>query len=284
MVAVPARASAATGDVVRGAIDVLDDAAISGSIEQMVERRIRSTEVSPLMGRAIDLAVEGGHHQRLLDSTLVALEHFLDDNRVSFRERLQNESPWWVPESIDDRIFDKIYTGVRSFLHDLGADPTHEVRRSSTRVVARRRLANDPEMVRKGEELKDELLAHPDVRAWIGSLWGEIRTSLEQAAVDPASELRVRMTSSLTQLGQRLGTGVELQAKIDAWVSSAAKYVVENYRGEVSWMISTTVERWDAEYERRLELQVGRDLQFIRSTARSWVDSPAWRSRPHRLI
>ena len=43
----------------------------SALIEQMVERRIRATEVSPLMGRAIDLAVEGGHHQRLLDSTLV---------------------------------------------------------------------------------------------------------------------------------------------------------------------------------------------------------------------
>jgi uncharacterized membrane-anchored protein YjiN (DUF445 family) len=261
------RASAAIGDVVRGAIDVLDDDAISGSIEQMVERRIRATEVSPLMGRAIDLAVEGGHHQRLLDSTLVALEHFLDDNRTSFRERLQHESPWWVPESIDDRIFDKIYTGVRSFLHDLGRDQQHEVRRSiDVRVAAfAERLANDPELIRKGEELKDELLLHPDVRAWIGSLWGEIRASLEQAAVDPESELRVRMTTSLAQLGERLGDDRALQAKIDSWVSSAARYLVDNYRGEVSRMISTTVERWDAEStSRRLELQVGRDLQFIR--------------------
>ena len=261
------RASAAAGDVIRGAIDVLDDEAISGSIEHMVVRRIRATEVSPLMGRAIDLAVEGGHHQWLLDSTLVALEHFLDDNRVSFRERLQHESPWWVPESIDDRIFDKIYTSVHSFLHDLGADPHHEVRRSiDTRVVEfAARLATDPALVRKGEELKDELLAHPDVRAWIASLWGEIRTSLELAAVDPESELRVRMTTSLAQLGERLGSDAALQSKIDSWVSSAAGYVVENYRGEVSRMISTTVERWDAEStSRRLELQVGRDLQFIR--------------------
>jgi uncharacterized membrane-anchored protein YjiN (DUF445 family) len=262
-----ARASAAAGDVVRGAIDVLDDEAISGSIEHMVERRIRATEVSPLMGRAIDLAVEGGHHQRLLDSTLVALEHFLDDNRLSFRERLQHESPWWVPESIDDRIFDKIYTSVHSFLHDLGRDPHHDVRRSiDARVVAfAERLAHDPGLIRKGEELKEELLAHPDVRAWIGSLWGEIRTSLEQASVDPESELRMRMTTSLAQLGERLGTDMTLQAKIDSWVSSAAGYVVENYRGEVSRMISSTVERWDAEStSRRLELQVGRDLQFIR--------------------
>jgi uncharacterized membrane-anchored protein YjiN (DUF445 family) len=261
------RASSAAGDVIRGALEVVDDAAISGSIEAMVERRIRATPVAPLMGRAIDVAVENGHHQRLLDATMTGLKNFLDDNRDTFRERLQTESPWWVPESIDDRIFDKIFTGVHRFLDDVGRDHGHEVRRSiDQRVVAfAERLRDDPELVRKGEELKDELLAHPDVRAWIASLWGEVKTSLEQAAVNPDSELRRRMTFSLSQLGQRLREDVELQSKVDRWVASAGGYLVSNYRHEVANMISSTVERWDAEStSKRLELQVGRDLQFIR--------------------
>ena len=42
-------------------------------------------------------------------------------------------------------------------------------------------------------------------------------------------------------------------------------HVAEHYRGEVAELISSTVERWDAaETGRRIELQVGRDLQFIR--------------------
>lgn len=261
------RASSAAGDVIRGALEVVDDAAISGSIEAMVERRIRATPVAPLMGRAIDVAVENGHHQRLLDATMTGLKNFLDDNRDTFRVRLQTESPWWVPESIDDRIFDKIFTGVHRFLDDVGRDHDHEVRRSiDQRVVAfAERLRDDPELVRKGEELKDELLAHPDVRAWIASLWGEVKTSLEHAAVDPDSELRRRMTFSLSQLGQRLRDDVELQGKVDRWVASAGGYLVSNYRHEVANMISSTVERWDAEStSKRLELQVGRDLQFIR--------------------
>jgi len=261
------RASAAVGDVIRGALEVVDDEAISGSIESMVERRIRATPVAPLIGKAIDVAVENGHHQRLLDATMTGLKNFLDDNRETFRGRLQHESPWWVPETIDDRIFDKIFTGVHRFLDDVGTDHTHEVRRSmDVRVIAfAERLRADPELVQKGEELKDELLAHPDVRAWIASLWGEIKRSLDEAAVDPDSELRRRITFSLSQLGVRLRDDAVLQAKVDRWVASAGSYLVSNYRGEVSSMISSTVERWDAEStSRRLELQVGRDLQFIR--------------------
>jgi uncharacterized membrane-anchored protein YjiN (DUF445 family) len=253
--------------VLRGALEVVDDEAISGSIEAMVERRIRATPVAPLMGRAIDVAVENGHHQRLLDATMSGLKNFLDDNRYTFRERLQTESPWWVPESIDDRIFDKIFTGVHRFLDDVGRDHDHDVRRSiDQRVVAfAQRLRDDPELVAKGEEIKDELLAHPDVRAWIASLWSEMKTSIERAAVDPDSELRRRMTFSLSQVGQRLKDDPVLQAKVDGWVASAGSYLVSNYRGEVANMISSTVERWDAEStSRRLELQVGRDLQFIR--------------------
>ena len=261
------RAAAAAGDVVRGALDVIDDEAISGSIEAMVERRIRATPVAPLVGRALDLAIDDGHHHRLLDTTLASLSQFLDDNRTTFRQRLTHESPWWVPETIDDRIFDKMFTGVQRYIDDVSRNSDHEVRRSidERAAVFAKRLRDDPELIRKGEELKDELLAHPDVRAWIGSLWGEVKRSLDAAAADPDSELRRRLATSLEQLGHRLCDDPELQHKIDRWVASASRYVVENYRGEASRMIAQTVERWDGETtSRRMELQVGRDLQFIR--------------------
>ena len=96
----------------------------STALEGVVRHRIRSTPAAPLVGKVIDLSVDGGHHQRLLDTVLIGLGGFLDDNRVTFRQRLEEESPWWVPEPIDDRIFDKIYTAVGSFLTDVGGDPT----------------------------------------------------------------------------------------------------------------------------------------------------------------
>jgi uncharacterized membrane-anchored protein YjiN (DUF445 family) len=262
-----AKAGEGVSDLLRGALEVLDDRDVASALETLIERRVRATPVAPLVGKAIDLAVEGGHHQRLLDAVLTGLGGFLDDNRATFRARLEHESPWWIPESIDDRLFNKIYGAVHGFLADVGSDGNHEVRRSiDTRVVAfADRLRGDPELLAKGEELKTELLAHPDVRAWLGSLWGEVKRNTVAALDDPESELRHRLTRSLATLGRRLATEAELQAKVDDWVMRAAGHIVDHYRGEVADLIAGTVAKWDGKATgERMELQVGRDLQFIR--------------------
>jgi uncharacterized membrane-anchored protein YjiN (DUF445 family) len=262
-----AKAGAGVGDLLRGALEVLDDRDVSTALETLIERRVRATPVAPLMGKAIDLAIEGGHHQRLLDAVLTGLGGFLDDNRVTFRERLENESPWWIPESIDDKLFTKIYGAVNRFLADVRGDADHEVRKSiDARVVGfAERLRSDPELLAKGEELKTELLAHPDVRAWLASLWGELKRNTVAALDDPGSELRQRLDASLTTLGRRLASETELQAKVDDWVMRAAGHVVDHYKGEVADLIAGTVAKWDGKATgERMELQVGRDLQFIR--------------------
>jgi len=109
------------------------------------------------------------------------------------------------------------------------------------------------------------LLDHPEVRAWTRSLWGEMKGSLLTSAGDPDSELRQRISAAVRSLGDRLAVEAELQAKVDGWVERLAGHVVENYRTEVADLIASTVARWDAaDTSRRIELQVGRDLQFIR--------------------
>jgi uncharacterized membrane-anchored protein YjiN (DUF445 family) len=261
------KAGGAVADVLRGSLEVIDDRDVGGALQGLVERKIRETPVAPLLGRVIDVGMEGGHHQRLLDVTLTGLGNFLDDNRITFRERLATESPWWVPEGIDDRIFQKIYTAVNSFLADISNDPSHAVRRSIDQRIQSfaARLRTDPGLIEKLESVKAELLAHRDVQAWLRSLWGEVKRTTLIATDDPDSELRQRLDTSLERLGRRLVDEPELQAKVDDWVGRAAGYVVDHYRGEVAEIISSTVAKWDGRAtSERLELQVGRDLQFIR--------------------
>lgn len=262
-----AKAGTAVADALRGSLEVIDDRDVGTALEGIIERKVRSTSIAPLMGRAIDLAMEGGHHHRLLDVTLSGLGGFLDDNRSTFRQRLATESPWWVPEGIDDRIFDKIYTAVHRFLADIGRNPEHEVRQAIDRRMLdfAERLKSDPGLITKLEDVKAELLEHRDVQAWLQSLWGEVKRTTLIATDDPNSELRQRIDGSLQRLGERLKAEPELQAKVDDWVRRAAGYVVDHYRGEVAEIISSTVAKWDGKATaERLELQVGRDLQFIR--------------------
>lgn len=261
------RAANAVADALKGSIEVIDDRDIQDALGSAVEQRLRSTAVAPLVGRAIDVAVEGDHHQHLFDSLLTGLGSFLDENRTTFRRRLEQESPWWVPESIDDRIFDKIYDAVHSFLGDVGGDADHEIRRAIDDRIRRLadRMRTDETLIARAEEIKLELLAHRDVQDWLASLWLELKRAILEAAGDPTSELRQRSSVALARVGRRLEADPELQAKVDEWVERAAVHVVENYRSELSDIIATTVERWDAaDTSRRIELQVGRDLQFIR--------------------
>ncbi|MFD4422460.1 DUF445 family protein [Agromyces sp. NPDC058484] len=66
-------------------------------------------------------------------------------------------------------------------------------------------------------------------------------------------------------MGTRLANDAELAAKVDEWVTDAAACVVRNDRSEIAGVITETVERWDPrETTEKLELQVGRDAQFIR--------------------
>jgi uncharacterized membrane-anchored protein YjiN (DUF445 family) len=100
-----ARAGDAVADLLRGTLEVLDDKQVQEGLERVVRARIDATPAAPLVGRIVEVSVEGGHHQRLLDAVLVGLRGFMHDNRTTFRRQLEQESPWWVPEPIDDRIF-----------------------------------------------------------------------------------------------------------------------------------------------------------------------------------
>ena len=103
------------------------------------------------------------------------------------------------------------------------------------------------------------------MQRFIGQAWGTVKGLILDAAADPSSALRRRVRDGLVGLGTRLGSDPELRAKVDGWLADAAGYVVRHYRSEITTLITDTVARWDAEEtSRKVELQVGRDLQFIR--------------------
>ncbi len=253
--------------VVGGVTEVLRDETVQQGMEQVVVQRVKSIPVTPLVGKAVDVAIEGQHHQRLLELTLQGLSTFLHENQTTFRRRLSQESPWWVPEQVDDKVFLKIYESVERFVDDIRTQPGHPFRRQldDKTVELSERLKDDPELEARGEQLRDEILSHPEVRAWMDSLWSRIKMGLLEATNDPDSELRVRLEEAIVEAGRSLEADPLLRKKIDNWIVGGVGYIAEQFRGEVSELIASTVRSWDsADTSDRLELQVGKDLQFIR--------------------
>ena len=255
------------GTIIGSAIEVLRDDEIQEGIESYVARRVDTFEPTPLAARAIEFAIEGEHHHAIFDAGLEGLRNVLNDNRDLMRRRLANESPWWVPEPIDDRIFDKIYGAINTFIDDVTGDPDHEFRRNlDGRIAALAdRLRDSPELRARAHELKAELLAHPATREWTSNLWVNMKHALLLAADDPTSELRLRIHAAALSAGESLRADPALRAKVDNWVVGAIAHLAGESRSEIADFIGHTVAGWDAyETSERIELQVGRDLQYIR--------------------
>ena len=252
---------------VAGVVQVLKDDEVQELIETSVIRRARETQVAPIVGRVLALMTHGDRHQELLDSALKLIDRLVDENRDALRERIRQELPWWVPTPIDEKIYQKIITGVENTLDEVAKNPEHPLRQRYNEAMLEfiEKLRTSPEMIEKGEHLKEEMLEHPAVRGYSASLWADLKASLLRHAADPGSEFRRRIAHTVTRFAESMQNDEELLAKIDGWIESAVLYFVEQYRGEVAELISTTVSAWDPEdTTRKIELQIGKDLQFIR--------------------
>jgi uncharacterized membrane-anchored protein YjiN (DUF445 family) len=215
----------------------------------------------------LELVVEGDRHQEVLSAGLRGLARFLQENRLVFRAQLGDASPSWVPDWVDDRVFDRVFAGLQNFLEEVGSDPRHELRRSyDARLRAYvHALRTDPESAARIEDLKKELLEHPAVRTWSGSLWTTAKNAVLTAAADPDSELRGRLAGFIRDGARLLQTDPTVRELVQRHSHTIAGYLVERFSGDIADLVSSTVARWDTdETSRRIELQVGRDLQWIR--------------------
>jgi len=243
------------------------DDEVRAAVASYAEKRLRAADVAPLLSRVLIAVCESGQHQVALTAGLRGLMRFLDDNRSIFRRRLADESPEWVPEWVDERVFNRLFTGLESFLADVIADESHDLRQQFDRRLRdyAAALRTDPAKAASIDAAKLQLLDHPEVRDWLSTLWTHVKGAVLAGAAEPGSELRRTVQSLTVQVGTALRDDPSLQAKIETFLQRMVGHVSARYGADIASLISTTVARWDAEETgRRLELQVGRDLQFIR--------------------
>ena len=254
-------------DAVVGLADILKDDDVHRLLEDEIGRGLDRIPVAPIAGRALRQMTAEGRHQELFDAILRGLQRALGENRDVLRARFDQESPWWLPDAVDDRIFDRLFDGVCNLLEDVNSNPDHPIRAQFTEWAqgVAERLETSPELQARGEQLKRELLGHPELRRWSSALWTELKATLRLQAADPESEMRRRLSAAVMAAGERLQEDAALAQKAEQLTESGVRYVAEHFHDEIASLVSGTIARWDAEEtSRKLELLLGRDLQFIR--------------------
>jgi uncharacterized membrane-anchored protein YjiN (DUF445 family) len=251
-----------------GAAAVLRDDDVQEFVERSLVSRARKVQVAPLLGRVLGLLTADNRHQELLDEVLRLAARFVSQNEEMIRDRIAAEAPWWIPGAVEDKIHEKVVGGVDRTLTEVSADPNHPLRARFDDAVKRfaERLRTSPETIARAEAIKEELLSHPAVRDYAGSLWGDVKERLARyATAGEGTTAPAAVERGLVSLGNAVLADEALLAKVDAWITDAVLFAVEQYRSEVAHLIEQTVAGWDPDAtSRRIEIQIGRDLQFIR--------------------
>ena len=253
--------------LIRGAFTVLDDDAVQKVIESMVRKHVVDPPWGPPVGRMAERVFEEGHHHRLIDLLVDRAAEWVDGNYDVVSRVVSQRSPTWVPHFVDGLVGDKVYVEFLKFVRAVQADPQHDVRLSIDKYLKdlAQDLQHDPVIIAKAEEIKAGILDDPRLHDVAARAWSTIKTALLEAVNDPDSELTRNFKAAVRDFGRRLTTDEDLAGKINRWISDGAGYLVRTYRSDIAGIISETVERWDAEEtSRKIELQVGKDLQFIR--------------------
>ena len=244
-----------------------DGGELRGALGATLRSAFEDVPVNRAVATLLEVLTTGERANLIIDQLVAFGRTELEKNRVMIRVRIHEQSPWWLPKFVDQEIFDKLVGGLEELLEAMAADPAHPARDEiKTRLVAMQHaLAADPELAARSRALKDELVAHPAVRSYALELWQRLRSELGAALGDETSPLAQGLTREIGALGARLRADSKLAAELDEWLKDLLLHVVDNYRDPLSEIVSETIESWDAAAtSRRIELNIGTDLQYIR--------------------
>ena len=249
--------------------EVLRDEDVQALIDRTLEDRIRNTRIAPIAGKLLSVVTEDNRHQELLNEAIVLVARTVEQNRDLIREKVERESPWWVPTAVDRKIYQKIVSSIENTLVEIRDNPDHPLR---TRFDTALKtfiddLQHSPQTDARAEELKMEFLNTEAVRRFSASLWVDTKTALLRFAenADQTSREGSGIERALAGFGQAVLADPALIQKVDDVITDVAVHLVSRYQDDIGGLITHTVQNWDPDVTtRRIELAIGRDLQFIR--------------------
>lgn len=263
--------------IMRNFLDITDDTRIQKLVKEALYAAIDKVDLSKSVATLLESLTKDGRHQALLDQVmqkLIALleqpasRDFISDQIVRWVKREHPIKSKMLPtEWLGDNGAQMVSNAVNSLLDDIGRDQGHAFRQSFDRVIARfiLRLQNDPKMAAKAEEIKGYLKNDPKLNEYIIGLWSDLRQWIKDDLDRPDSMLHARVTEAGLWLGNMLSKDPALRKSMNHQMEILAEKMAPDFAQFLTRHISDTVKGWDEkDMSRQIELNIGKDLQFIR--------------------
>jgi uncharacterized membrane-anchored protein YjiN (DUF445 family) len=253
--------------VLHAGLSRIRDEDMAALVEAALLPRFLAEPISPVAGSLLEEVVRDGAHHGLVDLTLEEAHRWLSENQQTFTEIVGERAPWWAPTALNERVTRRIHVEALAWIDDIRRDPYHHARTALDSALQQlaQDLLHDPDTQERMERLKARVLSHPQILVTATSLWNAFRRALLASLEDADGPLRRRALDELTAFADRLQRDEGLQKRLDGHASDLAVFLISRYGNELTSVITDTIDRWDGrEAARRIELHVGRDLQFIR--------------------
>jgi len=258
------------------AIRALDETRVQAFLNQYITTQLRDFDLVRPSARLLDILVEDRRYQVLLDAALERAHAALSQDEVrhalvaAIVEQIPGKA-FLEPLGLDKRAGNYVLDRLLAALADLSVavkeDARHPLRLQFDTLIAdfAARLKNDAALGERLRRFQHELAQHPQVRAYFGELWVRLRAWLIADVEKDDSRLREKITGGLKNLGELLAQDPDMRAWINGQVLQAAPAIVEEYRPGIGAFIARQVKSWnDAYLVEQIELNIGRDLQYIR--------------------
>ncbi|WP_410009403.1 DUF445 domain-containing protein [Pantoea agglomerans] len=263
--------------VMRGFLDLTDDARIQTFMRRAVHRAIDKVDLSQTSALLLESLTKNNRHQALLDAAIEQLLKLL--HKPSTREFIAMQLVRWLKrehpikakmlptEWLGEHSAELVANAVDSLLDDVALDQGHELRLGFNRAVDKLivKLQNDPEMAERAEEIKGWLKEDASFNRYIGELWNDMRNWLKADLSSDDSRVQEKVRGAALWLGETLAADPALRDSMNQHLEQAARSIAPEFAGFLTRHISDTVKSWDArDMSQQIELNIGKDLQFIR--------------------
>ncbi|WP_332021500.1 DUF445 domain-containing protein, partial [Kaistella sp.] len=224
-------------------------------------------KINQIVGTGIEYVLNKQDHQKIITHLAKQIKDYVMANRDIVQERVQKESYFLIPKFVDNSIAEKITNGLSTFFEEVENDDSHSLRTEITQklYVFSHEIQSEEKWEDEFRSIKNDFLNEEKLQQYSKDIWNSIKKSLSKELEEENSALKNYIKKNLTELSQNLKDDENFQNKIDHWVRvTAYKYILKNTH-QAANLISSTVGNWQGrDLSRKLELEVGKDLQFIR--------------------
>lgn len=236
-------------------------------IEEKLKNLAQDIKPNILIGNELDYLIDKNIHQQFISYLSLEIKKHLDNHQEIVRERVQKESYSFIPKFIDNSIADKITQGIIQYFNEIQQDSNHAIRLEITQKLKKFsiELKTDTQWEQELNSLKNNLLESDRLQTYTEEIWNSIQNGIYQELYSENSSLKIYIKKNIKNFAENLQKDELLQYKIDHWARTTAYKYILKHRHHFGGVISSTMGNWEGrELSQKLELEVGKDLQYIR--------------------